>query len=189
MAKRAQQDVTALLVRAGAGDRSAADALMPLVYDELRSLARRSLRLERPGGRTLEATALVHEAYLRLVRSDAMDWKNRAHFFASAATAIRRVLVDEARREGRIKRGGRLERVSLEQVEPSVPRPATDFIALDEALEHLAGIDPDKARVVELRFFGGLTEQDAAEVLGVSVRTVARHWRLARAWLTREMSR
>ena len=189
MGRRPEQDVTALLVRAGQGDRSAADALFPLVYEELRSLARRSLRSERPGGRTLEATALVHEAYIRMVGSDSIDWKNRAHFFASAATAIRHILVDEARRDGRVKRGGRLERVSLEEVEPSVPKPATDFLALNEALERLAGIDPDKARVVELRFFGGLTEEEAAEVLGMSVRTAARHWRLARAWLSREMSR
>jgi len=180
-------DVTVMLSRVTAGDHAAVDELMPLVYDELRALAERHLWSER-AGHTLQATAIVNEAYLRLVGTSDRSWQNRAHFFATAATAIRLLLVDHARRRGRLKRGGDRDRLVLD--EARLPAAETDdrMLVLDEALSRLNEIDPQKARVVELRFFTGLTVDEVAAVLDVSASTVARDWRLARAWLRCELS-
>lgn len=179
-------DITLLLDRISGGDSHAVDALMPLVYGELRRLARNYLSHERPG-MTLQATALVHEAYLRLTGGSSQEWRNRAHFFAVAATTIRRLLVEHARRRARLKRGEGRSRVGFEVALNEVVDPASladdRLVALDEALETLAAIDPPKARLVELRFFAGLTADEAAAALGVSASTAAREWRLARAWL------
>ena len=178
--------VTALLVEATGGDKSAVDRLLPLIYDDLRGLAVGAMRSERRG-HTLQPTALIHEAYLRLVDQTRVQWRDRAHFFAVAATVIRRVLVDHARGRGAAKRGGGRERVSLDQADPVAESPDVDVLALDEAMNRLAGFDARKSRVVELRFFGGLGIDDTAEVLGVSHATVERDWSLARAWLFREL--
>ena len=176
-------NVTQLLQDATRGNTSAVEQLLPLVYDELRRLANSYLSKERKD-HTLQATALVHEAYLRLVGIDRLDWKGRAHFFAVAANAIRRILVDHARHRNAAKRGGKEENVSLELVGDIQIDPAgTDIIALNEALERFTKESPDKARVVELRFFAGLTTEETAEVLGVTPRTIERHWRYGRAWL------
>jgi len=181
------EDITELLngVRQ---DRSDVEGkLYPLVYDELRRLAQHVLADERPD-HTLQATALVHEAYLKLVDQTRVQWQNRAHFFAIAAQAIRRILVDYARSRGRKKRGGEYERVDLREI-MDLPDGAVsaDIIALDSALSRLAERDPDKVRVVEMRFFGGLTNEEIAGMLDVSTRTVERHWQFARAWLFREL--
>jgi len=178
--------VTALLVEATGGDKSAVDRLLPLIYDDLRGLAEGAMRSERRG-HTLQPTALIHEAYLRLVNQTRVQWRDRAHFFAVAATVIRRVLVDHARGRGAAKRGGGRERVSLDQADPVAESPDVDMLALDEAMNRLAGFDARKSRVVESRFFGGLGIDDTAEVLGVSHATVERDWSLARAWLFREL--
>lgn len=178
--------ITRLLEEIRSGDDRAADRLLPLVYDELRRLARTYLREERPG-HTLQATALVHEAYLRLVDQTRVQWQGRAHFFAVAAQAIRRVLVDHARGRGREKRGGNAPRLSLDEVIEVGAAPDTDLLELNRVLEALAEQHPIPARVVELRFFGGLTSEEAAEVLGSSTRTVERQWQFARAWLYREL--
>ena len=162
--------------------------LLPLVYDELRRLAAQRLARELPG-QTLQATALVHEAYLRLVgETPDRPWDGRAHFFAAAAEAMRRILVENARRHHRLKRGGDRTRVELDQVEPSAPGDDQDLLALDEALERLARIEPVKAQVVQLRVFGGLTVAQAAEVLGLSISTTDRYWAYARAWLRVEIA-
>jgi RNA polymerase sigma factor (TIGR02999 family) len=174
-------DVSALLSAAGRGDRQAAAELLPLVYDELRNLAAARMAGE-PAGHSLEPTALVHEAYLRLVGAGAdRGWADKAHFLAVAARAMRRVLVDHARKRRRLKRGGDRQRVSLD----GVPAPGSDddLVALDEALDALAAEDPAKARLVELRYFVGMTADEAAETLGISRATAARHWAYARAWL------
>ena len=163
--------------------------MIPLVYDELRELAERWLRVERPG-HTLLATALVHEAYLRLVGGSARTWENRTHFFATAALSIRRILVEHARRRGRLKRGGHLDRVGLRDADlPFEPDEFDDerLLMLDAALDRLGVIDPRKARVVERRFFAGLTVEEAAAAMNTSASTVARDWRLARAWLRCEL--
>ena len=173
-------DVTELLNAIGQGDAHAADRLMPLVYDALRRLAARKLGREKPG-QTLDATALVHEAYLRLVGDRVVAWDGRGHFFAAAAEAMRRILVENARRKGRVKHGGGRRRVPLGEVAAGAP--SDDLLALDEALSQLAAEDPVKARLVELRFFGGLSVEEAARCLGISRATADRYWAFARAWL------
>jgi RNA polymerase sigma-70 factor, ECF subfamily len=180
-----ESNVTVLLARATAGDSRATGELFPLVYNELRKIAADHLEQERIG-HTLQPTALVHEAYLRLVGPADMGWKNRAHFFGAAAQAIRRILVDHARSRNRLKRGGGAERTALQDIEAPAD---VDVLDLHESLERLARIDEAKARVVELRFFGGLTLEETADVLGISVPTVSRHWEFARAWLHKDMMR
>lgn len=180
-------DVTLMLERVSEGDRDAVDHLLPIVYDELRRLAESHLRHEQPD-HTLQATALVHEAYLRLIDQTRVRWQNRAHFFAVAAQSIRRILVDHARGKRRQKRGGGRPTLSLDEALALGHERETDLVALDEALTRLSVEHPDKARVVEMRFFGGLTTEDAAEVLDVTTRTVERHWQFARAWLYRSLA-
>jgi len=181
-----QHEVTRLLIRLTEGDNAALDALLPAVYDELRRLAANYLRRERVG-HTLQPTALVHEAYLRLVDQTRVEWQNRAHFFGVAAQMMRRILVDHARGQQAEKRGGDVQKISLdENIDVSALR-ASELVALDEALERLAELDPQKSRLVELRFFGGLSVEETAEVMGVSAPTVKRHWRLAKAWLYGEV--
>lgn len=178
-------DVTVLLDAAAAGDRKAAADLLPLIYDELRKLAAARMAAESPN-QTLQATALVHEAYLRLVGpEDVAHWENRGHFFAAAAEAMRRILVDHARRKKTTIHGGGLVRQHLEADLVSAPQPREDLIALDQALDQLAADDPVKAELVKLRYFAGLTLAEAAEALGMSERTAGRHWSYARAWLRR----
>jgi RNA polymerase sigma factor (TIGR02999 family) len=179
------ENVTALLRAWGQGDREAGERLMPLIYQELRRQAARSLRRERRD-HTLPPTAVVHETYLRLVGERA-PWVDRAHFFGVASRVMRQVLVDHARRRGAAKRGGSWTRVSLEGMGTAASTPAgeVDVILLDQALAELAQLDAEKARVVELRFFGGLKLEETAETLGVSASTVTREWRMARAWLRR----
>ncbi len=174
--------------RTPAAARSTADALLPLVYDELRALARRYLKNE-AAQHTLQATALVHEAYLRLAGDDGVQWQNRAQFYSAAATAIRRILIDYARSRGRAKRGGAWQRTALHEASTVFSPAGVDLLSIDDALTKLAAIDADKARVVELRFFAGLSIEQTAEVMNVSPSTVSRAWRVARAWLRREVSR
>ena len=179
----AGSDVTRILSAAAAGDPQAAGQLLPLVYDELRKLATRRMADE-PSGQTLQATALVHEAYLRLVDRDAVrQWDSRWHFYAAAAEAMRRILVETARRRSRLKRGGAMKRVELDPVELTVDQPPDELLALDEALGRLAAQHPEKAQLVKLRYFAGLTMEQAAEALGTSPRTAGRDWAYARAWL------
>lgn len=186
MSTSSQQEVTKLLIRLTEGDNAVLDALLPAVYDELRRLAANYLRRERVG-HTLQPTALVHEAYLRMVDQTRVEWQNRAHFFGVAAQMMRRILVDHARGQAAEKRGGDVQKISLdENIDVSALR-ASELVALDEALERLAAIDPQKSRLVELRFFGGLSVEETAEVMGVSAPTVKRHWRLAKAWLYGEV--
>jgi RNA polymerase sigma factor (TIGR02999 family) len=180
-------EVSGLLQAWTAGDQTALDQLAPIVYDELRRLARHYLKGER-ADHSLQATALVNEAYLRLVDYKRMRWENRAHFFAVSAQLMRRILVDHARRRNQ-KRGAGVEHVALEDTAVIGPGRGQDMVALDDALEALARFDPRKARVVELRFFGGLSVEETAEVVKVSSVTVMRDWSTARAWLHREMSR
>jgi RNA polymerase sigma factor (TIGR02999 family) len=180
--------VTRLLNEAGAGDPRAAANLLPLVYDQLRRLAKQRMRAERPD-QTLQATALVHEAYLRLVDTSAVQhWDGRWHFYAAAAEAMRRILVEQARRRGRLKRGGGLKRVELDASELTVDAPPDELVALDEALAKLAEQHPEKAQLVKLRYFAGLTIEEAAAALGVGTSTADRHWAYARAWLYRQMA-
>ena len=186
MSESEQTDVTSILKRASHGSHSAIERLMPLVYNELRALAESYLQRERPD-HTLQATALVHEAYMRLIRQQDVDWQNRAHFFGVAAQAIRRILVDYARQHDRIKRGGGKQRVQLNDDAVTTKSRDLDLLALDEALNKLAAFDPRASQVVELRYFGGLNREEVAEYLHVSPRTVADDWRLARAWLRREL--
>ena len=180
-------DVTDLLVSWRQGDAKALDRLVPLVYDELRRVARRHLRHEQPG-HALQATALVHEVYLRLVDVDRLTLKNRAHFFAVAAKLMRQILVDHARRQQADKRGGGVTMMSLEGVSPAAPPPSVDVLALDQALEALSALDARQAGVVELRFFAGLNIDEAAEALEISAATVEREWAMAKAWLYRRLS-
>jgi RNA polymerase sigma factor (TIGR02999 family) len=181
-------DVTALLTDWSRGDREALDRLLPLVYGELRRVAAHQLRRERVG-HTLQPTALVHEAYLRLVDQRHGDWQNRAHFFGVAATVMRRILVDHARRRKAGKRGQGAPYVSLNDA-PDIPAASEiHILALDAALERLQNVDPSLARIVELRAFGGLTIEEAAHVLEVSPSTAKREWRTAKAWLSREVGR
>jgi len=165
----------------------AVNALLPLVYDELRRLAAAYLRRERPG-QTIQPTALVHEAYLRLLKDKPDRWQNRAHFCAIAAHSMRQILIERARARGALKRGGVQARVTLDEGLLAADSPHIDLLALDEALQRLEAIDPEQARLVELRFFGGLTIEEAAEAMNISAATVKRHWTIARAWLARELS-
>ena len=180
-------EVTQLLLDWSDGDQAAFDALMPLVYDELRQMAHRYMSRERPG-HTLQTTALVSEAYLRLVDQKRVHWQNRAHFFAVAAQAMRRILIDYARKQRYAKRGGGAPKISLEEAAVMSQERAADLVALDQALITMASLDPQQSRVVELRFFGGLTIEETAEVLRLSVDMVKREWATAKAWLSREMS-
>jgi RNA polymerase sigma factor (TIGR02999 family) len=182
-------DVTRLLTAIEEGDPSAAERLLPLVYDELRKLAAVKMAREKPG-QTLQATALVHEAYVRLVdRERAQRWDGRAHFFSAAAEAMRRILIENARRKSRLKHGGNIQRVDLDAVEVPLPLPDDDLLALDEALDRLAIVDSRAAEVVKLCFFVGLTQEQAARELGVSLSTAERLWGFARAWLFREVQK
>ena len=179
-------EVTRILSAIEQGDPHAAEQLLPLVYDELRRLAAQKLAQENPG-QTLQATALVHEAYLRLVDQDKVQsWDSRGHFFAAAAEAMRRILIDRARRAHRVRHGGGLKRVELQDDVQSVLQDE-QILALDEALTKLAGIRPQAAQLVQLRFFAGLTVEEAAPIVGISPRTARRLWAFARAWLRREM--
>ena len=187
MSAPSTQEVTEMLVAWSNGDESALERLIPLVHDELHRLAHRYMNQERPG-HMLQTTALVNEAYLRLVDSSHVRWQNRAHFFAVSAKLMRRILVDFARSRNYLKRGGNAVQVSLDKVFAIMPEQDPDVVALDEALNALAAIDERKSRVVELRFFGGLNIEETAEVLKVSPDTVMRDWRLAKLWLLRELS-
>jgi RNA polymerase sigma factor (TIGR02999 family) len=180
-------EVTRLLADWRGGDQEALDRLMALVYDELRRIAGRYMRGEREN-HTLQTSALVNEAFLRLADHRNIDWQNRAHFFGVAAHAMRHVLVDHARSRDRLKRGGGALKVALDEAVDVADEEAAELVALDDALRSLAAFDERKARVVELRYFGGLTTEEAAEVLGVSPATVERDWSAARAWLMRELS-
>jgi RNA polymerase sigma factor (TIGR02999 family) len=180
-------DVTRILSAIEQGDPRAAEQLLPLVYDELRKLAAQRLAQEKPG-QTLQATALVHEAWLRLVDvGEAQQWNSRGHFFAAAAEAMRRILVESARRKGRQKRGGELQRCDLQLHEPAVEDRAVDVLAVDEALAQLALEHPVKAELVKLRYFAGLSLREAAAALGISTATADRYWKYARAWLARRL--
>jgi len=180
-------EVTRLLLAWNAGDKAALERLMPLVYAELRQLAERHFRKERPG-HTLQPTAIVHEVYFRLIDQTRVTWKNRGHFLAIASQAMRRILIDHARGRGAEKRGGQAERVTLDPAIAS-PEPAreVDVLALDEALERLKVLDAAQAQVVELRFFGGLTIEEAADVMAISPSSAKRDFRSAKAWLYREL--
>jgi RNA polymerase sigma factor (TIGR02999 family) len=187
MAASSPSDVTQLLAAWRAGDEAALDRLMPLVYDELRRLARRSMRSERPD-HTLSASALVHEAYLRLVDQTGVPSQNRAQFFGIAAHLMRQILVQHARRHQAAKRGGGIPTIPFDEGLGIDQPAAVDLVALEEALTGLEARDPRKSRIVELRFYGGLSIEETAEVLGVSERTVKREWRLAKAWLFYELT-
>ena len=180
-------DVTRILSAIEQGDPKAPEQLLPLVYDELRKLAAQRLARESPG-QTLQATALVHEAYLRLIGSEAPSWNGRGHFFSAAAEAMRRILIENARRKRAVKHGGDLERVDLDGVDVPEDAPSTDILAVDEALSRLAAEDPTKAELVKLRYFGGLSVEDAGRVLGISRATADRYWAYARVWLYSELS-
>jgi len=187
MAGPSQSDVTQLLVNWSNGDQQALEKLIPLVYGELRRLADRYLRRERPG-HTLQSTALVNEAWMKLIDQRNVHWQNRAHFFGVAAQMIRRILVDYARSRHASKRGGHAYKISLEDVVEMPKQRDLDLVALDDALEGLSKVDPQQGRVVELRFFAGLSIEETAEVLRISPATVKRDWVSAKAWLYREMS-
>jgi RNA polymerase sigma factor (TIGR02999 family) len=180
-------EVTRILTAIEQGDGRAIDQLLPAVYEELRQLATRKLARERPG-QTLQATALVHEAYLRLVGAEDQNFRSRTHFFAAAAEAMRRILIENARRKHRVKRGGDHQRVDLDQAEIPLDDSAEDLLALDEALAQLEAADRTKADLVKLHYFAGLTMEQAAEVLGISARTAKRYWAYARAWLYDEIN-
>jgi len=186
MSNQPLSQTTSLVQAVAAGDRLAADQLMAEMYGELRTLARRYLDRERPG-HTLQPTALVNEVYLKLVDQSEVDWKGRTHFFALGAQVMRRVLVDHARRKGRAKRGGGLQRAAVD-VSLISARSAADVLAVHEAIEDLGKLDPRQARIVELRFFGGLSVAEVAEVLGLAQRTVEAEWTMIRAWLRRRLS-
>ena len=179
-------DVTRILNAIERGDSHATEELLPLVYDELRLLAAQKLANE-PPGQTLQATALVHEAYIRLVGSETQNWDRRGHFFAAAAEAMRRILVESARRKKSVKRGGDHHRMNLNDADLAIEGPSGDLIALDEALSKLSNTDPDLADLVKLRYFAGLTIEQVARFQGLSRRTAVDHWAYARAWLRREI--
>ncbi len=180
-------EVTRILAAIERGDARAADELLPLVYEELRALARARLR-DAPPGQTLQPTALVHEAYLRLVGSEDPRWKSRGHFFGAAAQAMRDILVEQVRRKLARKRGGDRQRIPLEHAELAIEPPAEDVLAVDEAVKRLEVDDPRKGQIVNLRFFAGFTAQETAKALGISVGTVDREWRYIRTWLQRELA-
>lgn len=180
-------DITQLLLDWREGNKNALDDLMPLVYDELRRLAQFYMRGQK-AGHTLQTTALVNEAYLRLVDSSRVRWQDRAHFFAISAQLMRRILVDSARSRNSLKRGGEVQKVELDdETVAALTDDKVDLLALDEALKELAGLSPRQSKVVELKYFGGLTEKEIAETLDISARTVKRDWSVARAWLFRRM--
>jgi len=179
--------VTRVLSAAVQGERKAAEDLLPLVYDELRALARARLK-KAPPGQTLQSTALVHEAYLRLVGSEDPGWVGRAHFFGAAAQAMRDILVEQARRKVAKKRGGDRRRIAADQAEPIFKPPSDDVLAVDEAVQRLEQDDPRKGQIVNLRYFAGLTTAETAAALGVSVGTIEREWRYIRAWLQHELT-
>jgi RNA polymerase sigma-70 factor, ECF subfamily len=179
-------EITRLLIEWGRGDASSLERLMPLVELELKRIARRYMRRE-PQGHTLQTTALVNEAYLKLVDQREAQWQNRAHFFALSAQIMRRVLLDHARASARAKRGGGAEHVELREAAQALPQTSVDLIALDEALERLAKMDSLKSKIVEMRFFGGLSVEETAEVLQIAPVTIHKHWRLAKLWLQREI--
>jgi RNA polymerase sigma factor (TIGR02999 family) len=185
----AVSDVTQILAAAQEGDTSAAEQLLPLVYEELRKLAAQKMTRELPG-HTLQPTALVHEAWLRLLKPEEQArFQNRGHFFGAAAEAMRRILIDSARRKKCVAHGGELERVALEGLELPMPMPTDELLALDEALDRLAHVDPRAAEVVKLCFFVGLTQEEAASELGISISTAERLWAYARAWLFKEVKK
>jgi RNA polymerase sigma factor (TIGR02999 family) len=188
MLKSSPMEITQLLLAWGRGEQAALDQLTPLVYDELRRLAHRYMRREQPG-HTLQTSALVNEVYLRLVDSSHVRWQNRVHFFAVSAQLMRRILVDFARSRHNLKRGGNVQRVSLNEALLVSHESSTDLVALDDALKALAALDARQSQVVELRFFGGLSVEETAEVLQVSEGTVRRDWSLAKAWLHRELNK
>ncbi|PYS56944.1 MAG: RNA polymerase subunit sigma-70 [Acidobacteria bacterium] len=181
-------EVTQLLIQWSNGDKAALDKLMPLIYSELRQLARHYMSRERPG-HTLQTTALVNEAYMRLVNRKGVHWQNRAHFFAIAAQLMRSILVDHARSHTYAKRGGGAHKIALDDAMAVSQQRAADVVALDDALKRLAEIDPQQSRIVEMKFFGGLTIEETAEVLGLSPATIKREWSTAKAWLYHELNR
>jgi RNA polymerase sigma factor (TIGR02999 family) len=185
--KRTDQSVTELLLKWGSGDKSALDELIPLVYDELRKLAASYLR-RKPGAHTLQATALVHEAYVRLADQSSISMQHRAQFFGLAAKVMRDILVDHARKRLAAKRGGDQLRLSLSQADRFGHKPEVGLLALDDALNELAATNPQHSRVIELRFFGGLTIEETADVMSLSHATTERYWSFARAWLRRELA-
>lgn len=187
MTQSSMQEITHLLLAWRRGDQVALQHLMPLVYEELRRIARYFMNGQRPG-HALQTTDLVNEAYLRLIDSSRVNWQSRTHFFAVAAQLMRRILVDIARRQASLKRGEGARQVSLERAMEFSAAPPTDLVALDDALNTLAAMNPRQSQIVELRYFGGLSEAETAEALGISERTVRRDWNLARAWLYRELS-
>jgi RNA polymerase sigma factor (TIGR02999 family) len=187
MTTTSSHEITQLLLAWSDGDQTALDRLVPLVHGELRRLARRYMNRESPG-HLLQTTALVNEAYMRLVDAGQVKWQNRAHFFAISARVMRRILVDFARRSNKLKRGGNAIEVSFDEALVVSANRGADLVAIDDALTTLAAFDPRQSQVVELRFFGGLKDNEIAEVLKVSHGTVRRDWRLARAWLHRELS-
>jgi len=188
MATAGSQQITHLLLAWGDGDQTALEKLMPLVYEELRRVAARHMRRQGPG-HTLQTTALVNEAYVRLIDSSQVRWQNRAHFFAVSAQMMRRILIDFARSRRYLKRGGGVQQVSLDETLAVAPERGSDLLELDEALTRLAALSGRQAQIVELRYFGGLSEEEAAEALKISVRTVQRDWNLARLWLYRELTK
>ena len=187
MSKHPTEEITQLLLAWGKGDEGAFDRLMPLVYDEMRKIARRYMSRQRPD-HTLQTTALVNEAYLRLIDSSKVQWQNRAHFYAISAQLMRRILVDFARARTNQKRGGGAQKVVLDGALTITSEPGADLIALDDALNELAKLDRRQSQIVELRYFGGLSEDETAEILDISARTVRRDWSLARAWLYRQLN-
>lgn len=187
MSQHSTEEITQLLLAWGKGDQEALERLMPLVYGEMRKIARRYMVRQRPD-HTLQTTALVNEAYLRLIDSSKVKWQNRAHFFAISAQLMRRILVDFARARMNQKRGGGIQKVVLDEALTISAEPSADLVALDDALNALAAIDKRQSQIVELRYFGGLSEEETAEVLDISTRTVRRDWSLARAWLYRQLN-
>jgi RNA polymerase sigma factor (TIGR02999 family) len=189
MASLSPKEITQLLVAWKSGDQEALDKLMPLIYDELRRLAKHYMRGER-AGHTLESVDLVNEAYLRLIDANNINWQNRAHFFGVAAQIMRNILVDHARKRVYAKRGGAgQQRLTLSKANRIANKPDMDLVALDDALKDLASLNSQQTKIVELRFFGGLSIEETAEVLGIGHATVEREWKMARAWLRRELSR